>query len=120
MLLKEKENLFLTITGLEYEIFSLKDKVESMPEFVLMISNNLDMLDDVWEENMKVVGCDYNSMNKKIKVPPKKKTEFQMVDHMSQHDAQHLYPHNKGNKKSSWRCHQCGRYGHIIPFCYRL
>lgn len=115
MPLKDKENLFLTITELEYEIFLLKDKVKSMIEFVLMMSNNLDILDDVLEENMKVVGFDYNSMNKKIKVLSMKKIEFQKVDHMPQHHARHVYPHHRGYKNSAKRCHHCGIYGHIRP-----
>lgn len=65
-------------------------------------------------------------MNKKVKIPtkkfitPEKITEFLLKDHMSQHPTQHVYPHNKGNKKSSWMFHHCGRYGHIRPFCSRL
>lgn len=43
-----------------------------------------------------------------------------MLDHMSQHPAQHVYPHNRGNKNSSWRCQHCERYCHIRPFCFRL
>lgn len=34
------------------------------------------MLYGALEENLKVVGFDYNSMNKKAKVHPKKNTEF--------------------------------------------
>lgn len=52
-----------------------------------MKNNSSDMLNGLLEGNMKYVDFDYSSMNKKIKVPPKKKTEFQMVDHMSQHRA---------------------------------
>ena len=24
------------------------------------------------------------------------------------------------NKRKKWRCHYCGKYGHIKPFCYHL
>ncbi|KAI5393583.1 hypothetical protein KIW84_060636 [Lathyrus oleraceus] len=96
-----------------------------------ILNNDSDVLDKILEveeksRNMKAIGFDYSSMNKKIKIPtkkfvyPKKKTEFLMKDHMSQHPAQHLYPHNRCNKNSSWRCHRCERYCHIGPFCYRL
>lgn len=47
MLHKEKDNIVLTITGLEEEICMLNAKLESMPEVVLMMENSLDMLDDV-------------------------------------------------------------------------
>src|SRR4051812_27724371 len=75
---------------------------------------------------MKGIGYDYRPMNKKVKVPtkkfisPEKKTEFQMKDHTSQHLAQHVYPHNRGNKKLSRRNYHCRIYGHTSPFCYRL
>lgn len=65
-------------------------------------------------------------MRKKVKLPPKKfvapenKYKFLMKDHMSQLPAQHVSPHNKGNKKSFMKYHHYERFGHIIPFCYRL
>lgn len=49
MLLKEKENLVLTIIGLEDEIYLLKGKLETMPEFVSMMNSSSDMLDDLLE-----------------------------------------------------------------------
>jgi len=48
--------------------------------------------------DMKGIGFDYGTVNKEIKiptkkfVPPKKKTEFVMLDHMSQHPVRHLNP----------------------------
>lgn len=96
----QKEKLGSTITSLKEEFTLLKSKLENMREFIHMKNNSTDMLNDVLEENMKVVGFDYSFMNKKIKVPPKKKTEFWMVDHMSQHRARHVYPKHRGNKTS--------------------
>lgn len=84
------------------------------------MNNSSDVLDDVLEENMKVVGFDYSSMNIKIKVYLRKKSEFQKVNHMSQHHARHVYSHFRGVKKSTQRCYHYGRYGHIRPFCYKL
>lgn len=75
---------------------------------------------------MKAIGFEYSSMKKKVKIPtkkfvsPKKKIEFIMKDHMSHHPAQHVYPHNRGNKNSYLRCHHYGIFGHISPLCYRL
>lgn len=119
-LLLEKEKPGSTIIGLEEEVTLLKSKLENMPESVHIKYTNSDMLDDILKGNMKAIGFDYSSMNKNIKVPSKKNTEFQVVDHMSQHRARHVYPHHKGNKKSSWRYHHCGIYGHIRTFYYKL
>jgi len=75
---------------------------------------------------MKGIGFDYGTVNKEIKIPtkkfvsPKKKTEFVMLDHMSQHPVRHLNPQPRNKKKSPWICHHCGRYGHIRPYCYKL
>lgn len=56
------------------------------------MNNSSDMLDYVLEGNMKVLGFDYSFMRKNIKVPPNKKIECHMVDQMSQHHTQHVYP----------------------------
>lgn len=40
-----------------------------MQEYVHMIHNSSKILEDVLEGNMKVVGFEYITMNKKIKVP---------------------------------------------------
>lgn len=69
--------------------------------------------------NLKGIGFEYNSMSQETKVPIKnfvplmKKTEFLMVDHMSQQPTRHMYPQYIGYKNSFWRCHHCGRYGMI-------
>ena len=62
----EKEKLVSTIAGLEYEIL-VNVKLESIPEHLQMINNSFEEFDDVCEENMKVIGFNYNTMNKKIK-----------------------------------------------------
>src|SRR4030066_969603 len=75
---------------------------------------------------MKGIGFDYGTVNKEIKiptknfVPPHKKTEFVMLDHMPQHPVQHLKPQPRNTKKSPWICHYCGRNGQIRPYCYKL
>lgn len=70
-----------------------------------MLNNGFDMLYKILEvgeksRNMKAIGLYCSSVNKKVKsatkkfVSPKKKIEFVIEDHMSQHPAQHVYPHN--------------------------
>lgn len=75
---------------------------------------------------MKGIMLDYGSTNKEIKVPtkkfssPKNKTKFQMLDHKFQSSARHMYPKFRNLKNSTWGCHHCGKYGLIMPYCYRL
>lgn len=71
--------------------------------------------------NMKGIGFE-SSLTKKRKISykkfvlPEKKYEFQIVGHMSQPHARHVYPQHRGYK----RCHHCGRSGHIRLYCYKL
>ena len=43
-----------------------------------------------------------------------------MSKQMSQHWVQHQDHRNMKKKFQRWRCHYCGRFGHIKPFCFRL
>ena len=75
---------------------------------------------------MKGIGFDYGILNKVIKIStkkffsPEKNTELVMLDHMSQHHVRYLNPQPRNKKQSPWRCHYCGRYGHIRPYSYKL
>lgn len=43
-----------------------------------------------------------------------------MLKRMSHHPTRHVYRYVGKNKNSNKRCHHCGRYGHIRPYCFRL
>src|SRR4051812_44490817 len=43
----------------------------------------------------------------------------QMSAPMSQHQGNRRRRHSK-KKFQKWRCHHCGRFGHIKPFCFRI
>lgn len=116
---------------MEEEFTLLNSKLDNMNKYVSMLSNGLIMLYEilkVWKmyRNYKGMGFKSNSKNKEVKVlykkfiPPKKKSEFLMVDHMSQQPATHVNPYCKGSKNFEKSCHNCGRYGHIRPYCFRL
>ena len=37
--------------------------------------------------------------------------------------SQHHYGHQKkssSRKNQKWKCHHCGKFGHIKPYCYEL
>ena len=127
----EKEKLMSMITDLQEENTLLNSKLENMTKYVRMLNNGSNVLDEILQVGMifgnkKGIGFDYGTVNKEIKiptkkfVPPKKKTEFVMLDHMSQHPVRHLNPQPRNKKKSPWICHHCGRSGHIRPYCYKL
>ena len=90
-------------TGLQEENILLKSKLENMTKFVRMLNNGSNVLDEILQVgkssgNMKGIVFDYGTVNKEIKiptkkfVPPKKKTEFVMLDQMPQHPIRHLNP----------------------------
>ena len=52
-------------------------------------------------------------------IPPERKYEPMMSDQVLQHLARHQETQIKV-KFFPWKCHYCGKYGHINPFCYRM
>src|ERR1051325_1320370 len=50
----------------------------------------------------------------------KNRPDKPMSRQMSQHRVQHQDQRNMKKKFQRWRCHYCGRFGHIKPFFYRL
>jgi len=88
----EKEKLMSIITSLKEEN-TLKSKLENMTKSVRMLNNGSNVLDERLQVgkssgNMKGIGFDYETVNKEIKistkkyVPPKRKAELVMLDHM--------------------------------------
>lgn len=75
---------------------------------------------------MKGIRFEPRSVNKKDKtqpkkfVPPKNRSEFQMLDHMAQQPTSHMYSYKGKNMNYNRRCHNCGRYGNIRPYYFIL
>lgn len=42
-----------------------------------------------------------------------------MSKHLDQHHVSHQNSQTKG-KLLRWRCHYCGKHGHINPLCFKL
>src|ERR1044072_8266434 len=43
-----------------------------------------------------------------------------MSNQKSQQDVQHANAQVRKGKNTPWKCHYCGRYGHIRPYCFKL
>lgn len=102
-----------------------------MTNSMCMLNNGSKDFDEILEvgkmcNDVKGICFNSSSTSKEVKVstkefvPPMKKTKVQMVGYVSQQHARHMYPQYIRNKRSSWRCHHYGIYGHIRPFCNKL
>ncbi|XP_057444753.1 uncharacterized protein LOC130736999 [Lotus japonicus] len=134
----EKVKLMKINAELEDEIASLKNKLETTHKSLRMLNNGSDMLDEILKEtrkqgrSLKGIGFDYKTANKEGHKSPKKfvsavkQSEFNkpiiklMSDPMSQHVPQHVTTQYRNVRSAPWRCHYCGRNGHIRPYCFKL
>jgi hypothetical protein len=95
-----------------------------MTKSIKMLNKGTDTLEEILKAgqmsgSMSGLGFAKNSSSelKKSKAGVQK---FKRKSHpMSQHQGTRMSKHQK-KKFQRWRCHYCGRFGHIKPFCYRL
>src|ERR1051325_8592072 len=65
-------------------------------------------------------GSGYVKAKKFVDNKKKNRPNKPMSKQMSQHWVQHQDQRNMNKKFQRWRCHYCGRFGHIKTFCFRL
>jgi hypothetical protein len=97
-----------------------------MNKSIRMSNNGSDMLDEILQVgkgagNMTSVGFNHQSPNKQRKTHVAKSLHSQRKCDvpMLSHPTPHQKPAYKG-KSTAWKCHYCGKNGHIKPFCYKL
>ncbi len=120
----EKEAHEEEISELKGEIGFLNSKLENMTKSIKMLNKGSDMLDEVLQlgknvGNQRGLGFNHKSAGRTTMtefVPAKNSTGATM----SQHRSRHHGTQQKKSKRKKWRCHYCGKYGHIKPFCYHL
>jgi hypothetical protein len=126
----EIEKLLSTVSGLQDEVTLLTSKLENLNKSIRMSNNGSDMLDEILQvgkgaENLTSIGFNYQSPNKQGKTHVAKsfhsqrKCDVPMSDQMLSHPTPHQKPAYKG-KSTAWKCHYCGKNGHIKHFCYKL
>ncbi|XP_057432497.1 uncharacterized protein LOC130725270 [Lotus japonicus] len=124
--------------NLQEEISVLKSRHEEMIKSVRMLKKGSDVLDQILEtgkmaKDMKGIGygleptSEGGSKSENNFVPSEKRTEFKVTNQMFQQGVKHVYPQIpyvypqvRSKRNYSWRCHHCGRFGHIRPYCYKL
>lgn len=120
----EKEAHEEEISELKGEVGFLNSKLENMTKSIKMLNKGSGMLDEVLQlgknvGNQRGLGFNHKSAGRITMtefVPAKNSTGATM----SQHRSRHHGTQQKKSKRKKWRCHYCGKYGHIKPFCYHL
>jgi hypothetical protein len=120
----EKQEQLKVIEGLNGEISLLTSKLDQMTKSIRMLSKGSDTLEEILKVGQKSgtisgLGFTKNS-SPELKKSKAGVQKFKQKSHpMSQHQRTRMSKHQK-KKFQRWRCHYCGRFGHIKPFCYRL
>ncbi|XP_058771038.1 uncharacterized protein LOC131644531 [Vicia villosa] len=112
-----------TISELNNEIIMLQSKLDQMSKSVKMLNSGSDMLDEILQigkSSGDMSGIGFVGTKKPPQDGNRIKPETEMLNPMSRHATQHQDRSKMKRKFQRWRCHHCGRFGHIKPFCFRL
>ncbi|GAU50915.1 hypothetical protein TSUD_411150, partial [Trifolium subterraneum] len=112
------------------EIDLLNVNVGRLRKYSEMLNKTGDeKLDEILEHHKrrpKFTGISYENVNKHrtynpelMYTHPKEVPGANMSRKVPQHPTQH-HDNSYYKKHRPWRCHYCGRKGHIRPFCYKL
>ncbi|XP_058727605.1 uncharacterized protein LOC131599176 [Vicia villosa] len=111
-----------TISELNNEIIMLQSKLDQMSKSVKMLNSGSDMLDEILQigkSSGDMSGIGFVGTKKPSQDGNRIKPETEMLNPMSRHATQHQDRSIMKRKFQRWRCHHCGRFGHIKPFCFR-
>lgn len=108
----------------------MTSKLDNMTTIVRMLNKGSNVLDKVFQigksaKDLRGIGFKHQSLDKQGEnsmtnfVIPKRESKHVMSKPLAQHHASHQNSQTKG-KLLRWRCHYCGKYGHIKPFRFKL
>ena len=124
LLQAEKKQQLVEIDKLKEEVALLNSKLEGMTKSVRMMNSSSKVLDELLEIGKPAgdqtgLGFNHQSIRKdsKIKFVP---AALNSEPKMSRHPSRHHGKQQKKAQRQHWKCHYCGKQGHIKPFCYEL
>ena len=106
----------------------LNSKLDNVIKTVRMLNSSSDVLDEILKSGKNVGNVSGLGFENSSEVDKRKwhevtlaqpKRELKMSNNMLQHSHRHQKNFSR-RKYQKWRCHYCGRFGHIKPFCYKL
>ncbi|KAI5444798.1 hypothetical protein KIW84_013178 [Lathyrus oleraceus] len=122
----EKADHAKIISKLKTEVMFQNSKLEEMTKYVRMLSNGFDSLDKILQIGQITgdkSGIGYNNSkpgSSDTGVKPQAKLKCIQKTVMSHNMSQHQRRKQLKGKHQIWRCHYCGKFGHLKPFCYKL
>ncbi|XP_057444286.1 uncharacterized protein LOC130736472 [Lotus japonicus] len=113
------------------EVALLNSKMEGMTKSIRMMSKSTDILDEILDVGKNAgdktgIGFDFRAVNKasqnmtKEHVQIGRQSNVKMWNRRPQQSVTHSYAQVRNYQNSTWRCHFCGRFGHIRPYCFKL
>src|SRR3954464_7201440 len=119
----DNKGLSKTISELNSEIIMLQSKLDQMSKYVKMLNSGSDMLEEILQigkSSGDMSGIGFVGTKKHSQDGNRVKPETEVLNPMSKHVTQHHEKSEMKRKFQRWRCHYCGRFGHIKPFCFIL
>lgn len=115
----EKKGHLETIENINNEVSVLKAKLDQMYKSIRMLNSGTEVLDEILQSgknagNMTGIGYDKGASASGIQ------SEAIMSSHVSKPMTQIREKGKMRKRFQRWRCHHCGRFGHIKPFCFKL
>ncbi|KAI5390825.1 hypothetical protein KIW84_075927 [Lathyrus oleraceus] len=114
-----------TISKLKTEVMFLNSKLEEMTRYVRMLNNGSDSLDKILQTRQITgdkSGIGYNESKPESSYTGCKPQAKPKYSHSKSKPvmSQHQRRRQQKGKHQRWRCHYCGKFGHLKPFCYKL
>ncbi|GAA0186984.1 transmembrane signal receptor [Lithospermum erythrorhizon] len=110
---KRNKELEKMVEEQKLEIRILENKLERMTRGINMMNSSTPILDEILSQGKRCgdnSGIGYNHANEIKNNTPGGRTFIAAGSHSNQ-----VY-----KRKHYWRCHHCGKKGHIAPYCYKI
>ncbi|GAA0156043.1 hypothetical protein LIER_13627 [Lithospermum erythrorhizon] len=120
-LMKENTELLKTVADQKAEIGVLEGRVESMTKGIKMMNSNINILDEILEKGNRgkgTTGIGASTFRKYRGYATRGRDRVAFVPAQEKASLNQFKRERKRDNR--WKCHNCGKKGHITPYCYTL